>query len=375
MKKIVYKKLLSDCLIFSLIGLFGISSIIWVFQAVNFLDIIIEDGRNYNIYFLYSLLNFPKIISKVLPFCIFFGFSYIFIKYEIKNELIIYWSYGIEKFSLINFFLIFSILILILQILLLSIIVPKSQEMARSLLRSSDVDYFEGLIKPRKFNDNIKDLTIFAEDKNAEDEFTNIYIKKKTSEDNFQITFAKKGVFEERGKDKILVLYEGQNLNNNNDKITNFSFSKSDFGLGDMKSHLNVYLKIQEQTSLMLFECAKNIILKENKKITFCNQNKPRDTYKELFKRFFIPLYLPLLILISSINLLITKENVNYNKFRFSIFLIGIFAIVMSESSLGFIENSFIYNFIFVLLPILSFIILYSVLFFKFKINTYKFKL
>ena len=375
MKKIVYKKLLSDCLVFSLIGLFGISSIIWVFQAVNFLDIIIEDGRNYNIYFLYSLLNFPKIISKVLPFCIFFGFSYIFIKYEIKNELIIYWSYGIEKFSLINFFLFFSILILILQILLLSIIVPKSQEMARSLLRSSDVDYFEGLIKPRKFNDNIKDLTIFAEDKNSEDEFTNIYIKKKTSEDNFQITFAKKGVFEERGKDKILVLYEGQNLNNNNDKITNFSFSKSDFGLGDMKSHLNVYLKIQEQTSLMLFECAKNIILKENKKITFCNQNKPRDTYKELFKRFFVPLYLPLLILISSINLLITKENVNYNKFRFSIFLIGIFAIVMSESSLGFIENSFFYNFIFVLLPILSFIILYSVLFFKFKINTYKFKL
>ena len=375
MKKIIYKKLLSDCLIFSLIGLFGISSIIWVFQAVNFLDIIIEDGRNYNIYFLYSLLNFPKIISKVLPFCIFFGFSYIFIKYEIKNELIIYWSYGIEKFSLINFFLFFSILILILQILLLSIIVPKSQEMARSLLRSSDVDYFEGLIKPRKFNDNIKDLTIFAEDKNSEDEFTNIYIKKKTSEDNFQITFAKKGVFEERGKDKILVLYEGQNLNNNNDKITNFSFSKSDFGLGDMKSHLNVYLKIQEQTSLMLFECAKNIILKENKKITFCNQNKPRDTYKELFKRFFVPLYLPLLILISSINLLITKENVNYNKFRFSIFLIGIFAIVMSESSLGFIENSFFYNFIFVLLPILSFIILYSVLFFKFKINTYKFKL
>ena len=149
MKKIVYRKLLSDCLIFSLIGLFGISSIIWVFQAVNFLDIMIEDGRNYNIYFLYTLLNFPKIISKVLPFCIFFGFTYIFIKYEIKNELMIYWNYGIEKFSLINFFLLFSILILILQILLLSIIVPKSQEVARSLLRSSEVDYFEGLIKPK----------------------------------------------------------------------------------------------------------------------------------------------------------------------------------------------------------------------------------
>ena len=99
MKKIVYRKLLTDCLIFSIIALVGISSIIWVFQAVNYLDIIIEDGRNYNIYFLYTILNFPRIISKVLPFCIFFGFSYVFIKYEIKNELIIYWNYGIEKIS------------------------------------------------------------------------------------------------------------------------------------------------------------------------------------------------------------------------------------------------------------------------------------
>ena len=181
MKKIVYRKLLSDCVIFSLIALFGISSIIWVFQAVNYLDIIIEDGRNYNIYFLYTLLNFPRIISKVLPFCVFFGFSYVFIKYEIKNELIIYWNYGIEKISLIHFFLFISIILLIIQILLLSIVVPKSQEIARGLLRTSDIDYFEGLIKPKKFNDNIKDLTIFADDKNSEDEFLNIYIKKKNS--------------------------------------------------------------------------------------------------------------------------------------------------------------------------------------------------
>ena len=116
MKKIVYRKLLSDCLLFALIALFGISAIIWVFQAVNFLDIMIEDGRNYNIYFLYTLLNFPKIISKVLPFCVFFGFSYVFIKYEVKNELMIFWNYGVEKISVINFFVLFSIFLLRLSI-------------------------------------------------------------------------------------------------------------------------------------------------------------------------------------------------------------------------------------------------------------------
>ena len=47
MKKILYRKLLKDCLVFFLITLFSTGIIIWVFQAVNFLDIIIEDGRNY----------------------------------------------------------------------------------------------------------------------------------------------------------------------------------------------------------------------------------------------------------------------------------------------------------------------------------------
>ena len=369
MKKIVYRKLLSDCLIFSIIALFGISSIIWVFQAVNYLDIIIEDGRNYNIYFLFTLLNFPRIISKVLPFCVFFGFSYVFIKYELKNELIIYWNYGIEKISLINFFLFFSIILLIIQILLLSIIVPKSQELARGLLRTSDIDYFEGLIKPKKFNDNIKNLTIFADDKNSKDEFINIYIKKKTAEDTFQVTFAKKGIFVEKGGKRVLALYDGQNLTNKDNKITNFGFSKSDFGLTNIESHVNIYQKVKEQSSLFLIFCAKSILLDQKNKNLICNQNNPRDTYKELFKRFIIPLYLPLLIMISSINLLITKENINYLKYRYSVFLFGILIIVISESSIGFIDNSFKINSFYTIIPIVIFLISYLTLIIKFKKN------
>ena len=118
MKKIIYRKLLTDCLVFFIVTVLGISSIIWVFQAVNFLDIIIEDGRNYNVYLYYTLLNFPKIISKVLPFSLFFSFSYIFIKYEMSNELIIFWNHGVEKIKIINFFLFFSLILLLFQLFL-----------------------------------------------------------------------------------------------------------------------------------------------------------------------------------------------------------------------------------------------------------------
>ena len=72
MKKIIFRKFLFDCLAFFIISLISTSVIIWVFQAVNFLDIMIEDGRSYTVYISYSLLNFPKILNKLFPFVLFF---------------------------------------------------------------------------------------------------------------------------------------------------------------------------------------------------------------------------------------------------------------------------------------------------------------
>ena len=107
MKKILFRKLLLDYMSFFLIALFSSSIIIWVFQAVNFLDIMIEDGRDYMVYINYSLLNFPKIISKLFPFVIFFSLFYVTLRYENNNELMIFWSFGINKIQIINFWLVY----------------------------------------------------------------------------------------------------------------------------------------------------------------------------------------------------------------------------------------------------------------------------
>jgi lipopolysaccharide export system permease protein len=367
MKKIIFRKLLLDCLTFFTLSLFGIGTIIWVFQAVNFLDIMIEDGRNYSVYLNYTLLNFPKIITRILPFALFFSFSYTFIKYETSNELIIFWNHGISKIRIVNFFFWISILIMFIQILLLSLVVPKFQEIAKSKLRSSDIDYFEGLIKPKKFNDTIKDLTIYSEDKNNNDEFRNIYIKKNNSKNEFQITFAKKGIFELKGNKRILVLYDGQTLTQNNNNISNFNFSKSDFGLANMDSHLITYKKLQEQSTASLIKCMKTIFGIKKYEIINCKKDNPRIIYKEIFKRIIGPFYLPVLILISLLLILTSKENVNYNKNKFLIFFIGFGIIVLSESSLGYITNNLIKNISISILPIVLILVFYFVFIYKLK--------
>ena len=87
MKKIIFRKHFFDYIIFFTIALLSSSVVVCIFQAVNFLDIIIEDSRDYLVYINYSLLNFPKILSRLFPFVLFFSVFYVTDRYEQNNEL------------------------------------------------------------------------------------------------------------------------------------------------------------------------------------------------------------------------------------------------------------------------------------------------
>ena len=373
MKKILFRKLLFDCLIFFTITLFSSSLIIWVFQAVNFLDIIVEDGRNYLVYLNFSLLNFPKVISKLVPFILFFSFLYVIGKYELKNELIIFWNFGINKIDLINFFMKFSFLIMIFQIFLTAIIVPKSQDLARSFLRGSSINYLENFIKPRVFNDAVKNLTIYSNSKDEAGNLKEIYLKK-GSGDNFQITFAKEGKFKKLGKNQFLELNFGETISVINDKITNFKFKKTDFNLSNFEDNITTYKKTQEVATMNLIRCYHNLMdldylnIDENFEVENCRTENIDNILKELYKRLIIPLYIPVLILVSLLLIFKSKENINYPKYRIFIFMIGFITIILSEMTIRLINEDFLKNIKFFIIPIILVLSLYSNYFFRFKV-------
>ena len=48
--------------------LFGLTIIAWTVRAVNFLDLIVENGYSVTTYFQYSTLNLFGILTKFIPF-------------------------------------------------------------------------------------------------------------------------------------------------------------------------------------------------------------------------------------------------------------------------------------------------------------------
>ena len=59
-------------------------------------------------------------------------------------------------------------------------VVPLTQEKARSLFKNSDIDYSTSILKSKFFNDVIEDVTIFVGEKDLNGNLKNIFIKEIT---------------------------------------------------------------------------------------------------------------------------------------------------------------------------------------------------
>ena len=139
MKKIIFKNFLKETLEFFVLSSCAVTIIVWVIQAVNYLEFVTEDGHSFKIYFLYTIYSLPKIFNKLLPFMFFFSIFFTLIKYEEQNQTLIFWTNGINKLTFLSVIINYSLFFLVLNLLFSLHIVPTAQDKARSFIRESNI--------------------------------------------------------------------------------------------------------------------------------------------------------------------------------------------------------------------------------------------
>ena len=368
MKKLIFRKFLLDLFLSFLVLIISFSVIVWVIQAVNYLDYVSEDGHGFKVYFLYTLFNFPKIFSKLFLISLFISLFYIIIKYENDNELSIYWSVGISKISFINKVLTFSILLTILQIILTSYISPKSQSMSKSFIRMSNIDFFPSLIKEKKFIDALSNLTIYVDEQSDDrKKFKNILIKDQKEDVNeYQIIVATEGVIETINNINYLILKKGEIFTSNNNKdFSNFKFENFEFNLSNFGSKTMTVPKIQENKSTNIVKCYLN---NSNINRTFyinpdelgrCDEGSKKEIVQEVFKRFYQPFFIPVLCLIACLQIINNKFNNSYVFYKLMIFISGFITLFISEILIKYTGNNITQDIIVLIFPLIIFVLIY----------------
>jgi len=371
-KKLIFRKFFLDNTYFFLSTIITLGFIVWVIQAVNFLDFVTEDGHGLSVYFKYSLLNFPKILSRLFPLIFFISLFYTINKFEDNNELKIFWINGINKLKFVKNLVIYSLVYLIVLYFLSAFLVPWSQNKSRVYLQDSNIDFFPSLIGEKKFIDTVDKLTIYIEKKIDEENYENIFLKD-TDNEKIKFIYAKNGRLINNSNQRSLKLSSGKIINVNDGKITSFDFKNTNFDLGKYLTKSITDFKLQEKNTHDLLNCYINYFLLDKKfyyDVQNCNDPAIKEMQKELFKRLVKPFFIPVLTLSLCFLLLFPKENLKYKFSRISIFFLGVFIIIFSEFSSSISSRNFFYFKVSLGIPFIFFLIQYFYL--NYKMNNYQ---
>ena len=370
MKKLIFRKINKDTLYLFLLLCLSLGLIVWTIQAVNYLDFVTQDGHGLETYLLYSAYNFPKIIHRLIPFIFFVSLFLILTNYETKNELLIFWTHGITKVKFANRLIYFSIILLIFQIILGGFISPHFQLKSRTLLQESNIDFFSSLVKEGKFINAVKGLTIFIDKKNFDGSFNNIFIDDSSKFLNTKTTYASRGVIIDKNQSKVFRLYDGKVINNNTkkNKINVFAFDRIDINLSDYSTNTILTPKIQETSSKNLITCSTDHIYKKKSTDSRnCNISLIHDINQEIFKRFYKPIYIPILAIICSFLIILPKNSNKYSSQSKLTFLFGFGILIFSETTLRYSSENFYSTFVYLLAPWIIFVTSYLLFYFKVK--------
>jgi lipopolysaccharide export system permease protein len=357
MKKLIYRKFILDFLQFFISSLFVMGLIVWTLQAVNYFDFVTEDGHGLKTYFFYTILNFPKIIHRIIPFIFFISLFYIIIEYKNRDEIIIFWINGISKVKFTNQLILVSIIIMIIQIIIGVLISPSAQYQARLYLKNSNIDFFTSLIKEGKFINITKGLTIFIDSKNLDETYSNIFIEE-IKPNSSKMIYANKGLI--KNNNKIFQLFSGSVINNDNAKINIFNFDQIDFDLDGQISTTILVPKIQEISTIALLSCFVDIEAKKFEAFE-CEENLIEEIKQELTKRIYKPFYIPLITLICSFLIINFSFKINNRKINYFIFLFAFLILLLSEASLRYSSELNIFAHIYLIIPLILFSILYVI--------------
>ncbi len=375
MKKLIFKKIIKDITFFFFISITCVATIVWIIQAVNYLDLVSEDGHSLKVYFFYTIFSLPKILSNILPFMYMISLFYVIIHYEINNELIIYWINGITKLNFINVIIKISIIYFFIQLILTNLVVPFSLDKGRSYFRTSNIDLFSSIIKEKKFIDTVEKLTIFVEEK-KDNQLKNIIIKEKINENQSQIIIAQDGKFLlEDGVSKKIILNNGKIINTENDNQNIVDFSKFSLDLGKFGTNTITNQKTQEMSTINLIKCIDGIEKFKEKNDTAtskslfkgCDIKISNSILEEFLKRFLSPIFILLIGLTSSLIITSSKDQNNYKIKNFMIFILGIMFIITSEIILSLSIKNFEDTIMYFFIPIIFFVLIYFYLFLSHK--------
>ncbi len=153
----VLKQLIGPVALFA----FLMTCVIWLTQALHFLDLIINRGQSAATFVYLSILVIPNLLVIILPLAFFFGCLYALSRLQSDSELVVMASVGFSRSQMAVPVLVAAVLVMTLTYVCGLYLMPAGQRALSHKIGDISADIGTAVLNEGTFNTPSKGLTVF----------------------------------------------------------------------------------------------------------------------------------------------------------------------------------------------------------------------
>ncbi|MDR3527500.1 MAG: LPS export ABC transporter permease LptF [Rhizomicrobium sp.] len=153
----VLKQLIGPVALFA----FLMTCVIWLTQALHFLDLIINRGQSATTFLYISMLVIPNLLVIILPLAFFFGCLYALSRLQSDSELVVMASVGYSRSQMALPVLVAAVLVMTLAYICGLYLMPAGQRALKDKVGDISANIGTALLNEGTFNTPSKGLTVF----------------------------------------------------------------------------------------------------------------------------------------------------------------------------------------------------------------------
>ena len=136
-----------------LAGLFALTGVIWITQALRQVDLLTSKGQTIIIFLLMTGLTIPSLLAIIAPVALFAGVLYSLNKFNGDSELIVMSASGVSPWRLIRPYLFLFVLVYAFVAALYFQVMPWSFDLINSLTTRIHADFITNFARPGAFSE------------------------------------------------------------------------------------------------------------------------------------------------------------------------------------------------------------------------------
>ena len=146
---------------------FSLTSIVWLTQALRFVEFIVNQGVSITVFMHLTLLLVPSLLMMILPPALFCAVLFTYNKLTADSELVVMQAMGLSRWRLARPALIVATIVTVFTYVIAAYIQPSSYKQFKDMQYILRDKYVSLLVQEGVFNNPVEGLTVFIRERDS----------------------------------------------------------------------------------------------------------------------------------------------------------------------------------------------------------------